>query len=76
MKSIATISEYWNFSGYNSISNDITNFYNNNHFRVKIAEMIMAKIFDDKSVKVPDDFGRYITSKNAESEINKAIKKQ
>jgi hypothetical protein len=59
MKSIAGIADYWNFSGYNSINMDNTNFYDEEHFREKTGDMMLARIFGDQSVEIPDDFGRF-----------------
>jgi hypothetical protein len=61
MTEIGKITDYWNFSGYNSINNSNTNFYDNEHFRVKVGDMILAKIFGDKSIEVPLDFGNKIS---------------
>ncbi len=73
MKDIAKVTGYWNFSGYNSVNTDMKSFYDHNHFREKVGTMILARIFNDTSVKLPDDFGRYITTENAEKEINNAF---
>lgn len=75
MKSIAGITDYWNFSGYNSVNMDKTNFYDKEHFREKVGDMMLARIFGDSSIKIPDDFGKYVTSKNSEEVINAATNK-
>lgn len=74
MKDMANVCDYWNFSGYNSINKEITNFYDGEHYRIKIGDLMLARIFSDKSVKVPEDFGMLINRKNAEAEITKAFK--
>lgn len=55
----AQITDYWNFSGYNTVSYDARYFYDPMHYRNNVGEMILAKIFGDKSVEVPEDFGEY-----------------
>lgn len=73
MVDLAQITDYWNFSGINSINVNVTNFYNNNHFRLNIAEKMLARIFEDKSIKIPSDFGKKITAENSSIEIMKAL---
>lgn len=70
---LANITEYWNFSGFNSISNEQRNFYNNDHYRLNIAEMMLARIFNDHTVSIPNDFGSHITVANASNEIKKTV---
>ena len=73
MKDISKITPYWNFSGYNSINTEMTNFYDDNHFRVLVGDMMLARIFGDTSVEIPADFGKLITPENANTEINSAL---
>jgi len=56
---VEDITPYWNFSGYNSISYDARNFYDSMHYRNNVGEMILARIFGDDRVEVPEDFGEY-----------------
>lgn len=74
MKEISKITDYWNFSGYNSVNTEIKNFYNSTHFRTKVTKMMLARMFKDSSVKVPEDFGVYVTPENADKVIDKAMK--
>lgn len=73
MKEIAKITNYWNFSGYNSVNTNKTNFYDDRHFRQTVGDMMLAKIFGDSALKPPEDFGTLITSENAAQEINTAL---
>jgi len=43
-------------------------------FREKIGDMMLARIFRDQSVEIPEDFGRFVTVNNCEKEINSALK--
>ena len=52
------ITDFWDFSGYNSISQDPRYFYDSMHYRNNVGRMILARIFDDPRVEVPEDFGR------------------
>ncbi len=50
---------FWDFSGYNSLSEDARNFYDAMHYRNSLGELMLARIFEDNSIEVPDDFGKY-----------------
>jgi hypothetical protein len=57
----------YDFSGYNSITTDISNYIDGSHYQTKIAKIMLAKIFNDNSVNVPADFGIILNSKNIDS---------
>lgn len=61
---IAEVTDYWNFSGYNDLSHDYRYYYDTYHFRNVVGDMMLAKIFDDDSLYIPREFGRYVTSNN------------
>ncbi len=63
-KMIGDITEFWDFSGYNSISMDSRNFYDVSHYSNHVGELMMARMFDDDSLAVPEDFGIYVTRDN------------
>jgi hypothetical protein len=69
IKAVSQVTDFWNFSGYNTITVDNYNYYEMIHFRSFIGDMMMARIFNDTSVKVPDDFGHYVTKANADEHI-------
>jgi len=55
---------FWDFS-MNALSFDPRFFYDPTHFRQALGDMILARIFDDDSIFVPDNFGVFVTSENA-----------
>jgi hypothetical protein len=69
LREISKITDFWDFGGYNSITLDDHNYYEFSHYRPYIGDMIAARIFGDKSVKIPDDFGVFITKQNIENRI-------
>lgn len=69
LRKIAEISDFYNFSGYNSITNNDCNYYEWSHYRPIISEIVAARIFGDKKITVPNDFGIYITKFNVENYI-------
>jgi len=65
-EAIAGITGFWDFS-VSSISNDPRYFYDVTHFRNSVGEMMLARIFGDDSIYIPEDFGVWVTSENAAS---------
>lgn len=61
-----SLSKYPNvidFSGYNSITLNIENFVDGSHYNDNVAHLIVAKLFKDKEVDVPNDFGNILKYK-------------
>src|SRR5690606_6624184 len=66
LRGAAQITDFWDFSGYTSVGNDARNFYDPLHYNNRIGEMILARIFGNENIYVPDDFGYYVTKENVE----------
>lgn len=64
LEALSKETKYYDFSGYNSITQDNCNYYESSHYRPLVSKLIAAKIFNDTSISVPDDFGIYITPDN------------
>lgn len=63
-----TKARVYSFYGINSITRDKANFDDYGwHFKPKIGNLILAKIFQDESVEVPKDFGVELTKENVEA---------
>jgi len=62
-RSLSGITGFWDFSK-STISTDARYFYDVTHFRNSVGDMILAKIYDDKSIYVPEDFGHYVDMEN------------
>lgn len=69
LTSLSQITDYWDFSGYNSISFEPRYFYDPYHFRNAVGDMALARIFGDDSKYVPEDFGQYVTAENIETHL-------
>ena len=61
---LSEISAYWDFSGYNTVTLNNENYYEYSHYRPNISKLIAARIFNDKDVELPSDFGFYVTKQN------------
>ena len=61
---LAGVTPFWDFS-CSSVSFEPRYFYDATHFRNCVGDMAVARITGDRSVYVPEDFGRYVTAENA-----------
>jgi hypothetical protein len=60
---LAKVTNYTDFCTLNSITENRYNFMDGSHLKPMYGKFIFAKIFDDKSVIVPKDFGIHINYK-------------
>ncbi len=56
-KELSKYGSVYDFSGYNDITKNVSNYIDGSHYQTKLAEIMFAKMFDDKSVEIADDFG-------------------
>ena len=56
---LAQVTDYWDFT-LSSVSYEPRYFYDATHFRNAVGEMMLARMFDDDSIYVPEGFGRYV----------------
>lgn len=61
---ISEVTDYWDFSGYNSVTINNENYYEHSHFRPQVGDLIVNKIFSGDSDNIPKDFGIYINKNN------------
>ncbi len=67
---LSEITDYWDFSGYNSVSYEPRYFYDPYHFRNAVGDMALARIFDDESIYLPADLGRHVTTDNVAEHLS------
>lgn len=70
LRGLSEITDYWDFSGYNSVSFEPRYFYDPYHFRNAVGEMALARIFGDEGIYVPDDFGRYVSKDTIDDHLS------
>ena len=63
-KEIVKITDFVDFTGHNTITENKNKYWDSSHLRKESTEIVMAKIFNDKLTKVPDDFGVLVTKDN------------
>ena len=61
---LAAVTDFWDFS-LSSLGGDPRYFYDTTHFRNSTGDMMLARIFGDSSVYMPDDLGVLVTPANA-----------
>ena len=67
---LANLTDYYDFSGFNTITTNPLNYYDRSHYRFGVGRMITDRIFgDDKNT--PDGFGILVTRKNVEAHLAK-----
>jgi len=59
-KELAKITPYTDFCTNNTIAKNPYNFIDGTHLKPRLGKLIFAKIFQDTTVNVPNDFGTYI----------------
>lgn len=67
---LAQITDFWDFTGFHSVSYEPRYFYDAYHFRNTVGDMALAKMFGDTSVYVPQDLGYYVTKDNVNQRIS------
>jgi hypothetical protein len=68
-KGLSRITEFYDFSGLNSVTTNSYYYYDNAHYRRKLGDMIIARIFGDKRAEVPADFGVLVTAENIDRHL-------
>lgn len=70
LKLLSKVTDYYDFSGLNSVAINNLNFYESSHFREKVGNLIIAKIFNIPYKVIPNDFGQLVRKEN----VNNIIK--
>lgn len=68
-RELAGTGEFWDFSGCSSLAADPRYFYDESHFRNAVGDMMLARVFADGSIWVPEDFGALVTAENVEERL-------
>lgn len=68
-KELATITDYYDFSGLNSITTNNYYYYETSHYREMVGDMMLARMFGYPNVTVPADFGVLVTRRNMDAHL-------
>lgn len=70
-KELALTTDYYDFSGLNKITTNNIMYYETSHYRVKVGDMIIDKIYKSKNTNADcDSFGAYITASNIDKHLS------
>jgi hypothetical protein len=70
-KKLAQITNYRDFSGFNTINNNSYYYYETSHYRIIAGDLIACRMINCANIKVPEDFGVFITKENVDDHIKK-----
>lgn len=68
---LAEITDFYDFSGFNSVTTDIMNYYEESHYRYRVGDMIINRIYGIGPLKAPKDFGFFVTQQNVAQHVEK-----
>jgi hypothetical protein len=68
-RELAKLTDFYDFSGLNSITKDAYNYYNPSHYRLPIGDIMIARMLDYKTIPLPADFGVLVTFENVEAHL-------
>ena len=66
---LAAITDYYDFSGLNSITTNNYYFYETSHYRPLVGDMMLRVMLGAPQVHVPRDFGFLVTSQNVAAHL-------
>jgi hypothetical protein len=75
-REVAKITAFWDFSGYNSItteplSEEMNYYLDSSHYNQKAGNLILDRILQGETAKLPSDFGVWVSSENIASHFTK-----
>jgi len=68
-KRLAAITEYYDFSGLNSITTNNYYYYESSHFRLLVGDMMLKTMLGAPKITVPSDFGFHVTRENIDAHL-------
>ncbi len=68
---LAQVTDYWDFSGFNTITTNNYYYYETSHYRTIVGDLIICRMINCTNLNVPKDFGVFITKQNVSQHIQK-----
>lgn len=65
---IAEITDFWDFTGYNTIAYDSRKYYDRMHYRYEVGHMMLDYMYGNGD-NIPFDFGNFTTKDSVQSRI-------
>jgi hypothetical protein len=67
---LARLTSFYDFSGFNSVTINPMDYFEESHYRYKIGDMIISRIYGHDIAAVPRDFGVLVTQHNVAQHIS------
>ncbi len=71
---LSRITDFYDFSGINSITTNNYNYYETSHYREHVGDYIVRIIEGKRTPNIPDDFGVHVTPENVEQHLAELTK--
>lgn len=68
-KDLAHIHDYYDFMYPNVITKNSNNYIDISHIKQQYGKIIFARLFNDKNINIPNDFGKFITKDNVDGHL-------
>lgn len=68
---LAQVTDYYDFSGFNSVTTNALNYYEESHYRYRVGDMIIERIFGGSVAALPEDFGSLVTKHSIGQHLEK-----
>ena len=68
-KRLAEYTDFYDFSGFNSVTLDNFNYYEESHYRYLVGDMIVKRMFGCGDINFSKDFGVFVTKRNVKNHI-------
>jgi hypothetical protein len=68
-KEIVKVSDFIDFTGHNSITDNPNNYWDSSHLRVEFSSLVMKKIFHKEDKNSPLDFGKLVNKRNISNHL-------
>ena len=65
------MTDYYDFSGFNSVTTNPVNYYEEVHYRYRVGDMIIERIFGGSVAALPEDFGSLVTKHSIGQHLEK-----
>lgn len=69
LSALSDLFDFWDFSSYHPMVFNNQYYYSKSYFTSELVKLMLARIFEDNTIKVPDDFGIYVRKFNLSSHL-------
>jgi hypothetical protein len=70
-KELSKLTDYYDFSGLNPITTHNYYFYDSIHYRMKVGDLMLERMFNSGGAFDPLEFGVYVTADNVDAHIRR-----